>query len=160
MKMGIRAALAAMTLVATCTAVAHDDRANEAVSSLQGSWTSSIVPQNCASGAAVAPPLKGLSTFHQGGTLTESREGPPGTARGPGHGIWYRTGKRTFNVKIVFQRFDLNGFLIGTQEILSANTVSKDSKSAKVAATFRILDNNGVTLATGCAAGESQRIQY
>jgi hypothetical protein len=84
----------------------------------------------------------------------------PGTARGPGHGTWHRTGKRTFAVKIVFQRFDLNGFLIGTQEIVSTNTVSRDSRSALIAATFKILDSSGVTLASGCAAGEAQRIVF
>lgn len=159
-KAGVRAALAALVLATTgLVGTTHAGDWDE-VRFLQGSWTSAISIRNCVSGDVLAGPFKGISTFHQGGTLSETREANPATPRGPGHGIWYRSGKRQFTIKIVFQRFDLNGFLVGTQEILSTNTVSKDSKTAAVAATFKVLDNNGVTLASGCASGDSQRMQF
>jgi len=160
MKTEIRAAFAAVVLAATCSTGATNDKSNEGASFLQGSWTSSIAVQDCVSGDALTPVADGLTTFHQGGTLSESRGAAPGTARGPGHGIWYRTGDRTFNVMIVFQRFDVNGFVIGTQEIVSTNTVSKDSKSGTIAATFKVLDNNGITLLSGCAGGDAQRMLF
>ena len=156
MKTGIRTALVALMLAATCDAGAGNDD----VGSMQGSWAGSISIRNCVSRDVLAGPFQGLTTFHQGGTLSETREANLLNPRGPGHGIWYRTGKRQFAVKIVFQRFDVNGFLIGTQEILSTNVVSKDSKQATVNATFKVIDKNGVTLATGCAAGTSERIHF
>jgi len=160
MKTGIRTALAAFMLAVTCVADAGNDKSYDDLVSMHGSWSGSISIRNCASGDVLAGPFQGLTTFHQGGTLSETREANLLTPRGPGHGIWYRTGKRQFAVKIVFQRFDTNGFLVGTQEILSTNVVSKDSKQAEVSATFKVLDKNGVTLATGCAAGTSERISF
>ena len=160
MKTGMRAAITVVVLAATCSAGATNETSNEGASFLQGSWTSSIALKDCVSGDAITPVSYGLTTFHQGGTLSESRGAAPGTARGPGHGIWYRTGERTFKVKIVYQRFDVNGFLIGTQEIISTNRVSTNSKSARIRATFKVLDLNGITLVSGCAGGDSQRILF
>lgn len=160
MKAGIRVALAAVMIAVTAGAGAGNDQGYDEAAFIQGSWTGSINIRNCVSGDVLAGPLFGITTFNQGGTLSETRQALPVTSRGPGHGIWYRSGKREFKVKIVFQRFDVNGFLAGTQEILSTNTVSKDSKTAVVTATFKVLDTNGVTLASGCASGESQRIRF
>ena len=160
MKTGIRRTFAAVLLMAACIAGAGDNESYDEAGFMQGSWTGFISIRNCVSGAVLAGPFKGITTFHQGGTLSETREGNPAAPRGPGHGIWYRSGAHQFKVKIVFQRFDVNGFLAGTQEILSTNTVSRDSKTALVIATYKVLDNNGVTLATGCAGGESQRMQF
>lgn len=160
MKTAIKAALATALLAATCGAGAGNDRGYDEVAALQGSWLGSVTIRNCVSGDPLAGPFQGITTFDQGGTLSETREAYPLASRGPGHGIWYRTGKRQFSVKIVFQRFDVNGFLVGTQEILAKNDVSKDSKHMVVNAKFKVLDKNGVTLASGCASGESDRIQF
>lgn len=159
MRTAIRAAFAAVILSATCGAGAGNGNGYDDLVAMQGSWKGSISIRHCVSGDVLAGPFQGITTFHQGGTLSETREAPVLSPRGPGHGIWYRTGRRQFAVKIVFQRFDVNGFLIGTQEILSTNVVSKDSKHAIVSATFKVLDKNGVTLGSGCAGGESERIQ-
>ena len=158
MKIGIRCAFAALLLGVACIAGAGDNESYDAVGSMQGSWTGSISIRNCVSGDVLAGPFRGITTFHQGGTVSETREASPTAPRGPGHGIW--SGQRQFKVKLVFQRFDVNGFLAGTQEIRSTNTVSRDSKTAVVSATFKVVDNNGVTLTTGCASGESQRMQF
>ena len=160
MKTGIRRAFAAVLLASACSAGAGDNESYDGVGFMQGSWTGSISIRNCVSGDVLAGPFKGITTFHQGGTLSETREASLTAPRGPGHGIWYRSGQRQFKVKLVFQRFDVNGFLAGTQEIRSTNTVSRDSKTAVVSATFKVVDNNGVTLTTGYASGESQRMQF
>jgi hypothetical protein len=166
MKTGIQAAiLAVAAVVATFNVAAEgskdgarDRKHRDYVAHLQGSWSGDISIRDCASGNLLAGPFAGLTTFHQGGTLSETRAGNPNSPRGPGHGVWHRTGRHEFMIKIVFQRFDLNGLLIGTQEIVSLNEVSEDSSSAVVTATFKVLDLNGVTLASGCASGESSRI--
>lgn len=158
-KSGRRGTLVALILMATAIGGQALAEGHDEAGFLQGSWSSNVSIVNCTSGDLLAGPFKGFTTFHQGGTLTESREANP-TSRGPGHGIWYRSGKRQFTVKIVFQRFDVNGFLIGTQEVLSTNVVSKDSKTAVLTATARIFDNNGVLLGTGCATGDAQRMRF
>src|SRR5829696_1265016 len=118
MKAGFRTAFAAVLLAAACVAGAGDNESYDEAGFIQGSWTGYINIQNCVSGDVLAGPFKGITTFHQGGTLSETRVASPTSPRGPGHGIWYRSGARQFMVKIVIQRFDVNGLLAGTQEIL------------------------------------------
>lgn len=158
MTIRFKAALAAMVLTTAVCAGAGNEKSRDYVGHMQGSWIGGISIRHCVSGDALAGPFQGLTTFHQGGTLSETRVASPSNPRGPGHGIWYRTGRHQFALKIVFQRFDVNGFLVGTQEIYSTNDVAEDSKHMTVKATFKVLDNNGVTLATGCASGESERL--
>ena len=74
MKTGIRCAFAAVLLAVACVAGAGDNESNDAVGSMQGSWTGSISIRNCVSGDVLAGPFKGITTFHQGGTLSETRE--------------------------------------------------------------------------------------
>jgi hypothetical protein len=159
----IKAALTGLILATTmgtgAVAAAGTEKARDYTGYLQGSWSGTIFIRNCLTGDVLAGPLPGLTTFHQGGTLSETRVSAPTSPRGPGHGVWYRTGKHQFSVKIVFQRFDLGGFLLGSQEILATNDVAQDSKHMTVKATFKVLDNSGAILAAGCAGGESERIQ-
>lgn len=126
MNIRFKVALAALVLTTAASAGAGGDKSRNYVAYLQGSWTSGISIRNCVTGDVLAGPFQGLSTFHQGGTLSETRVSAPTNPRGPGHGLWYRTGAHQFQLKIVFQRFDMNGFLLGTQEILATNDVSKD----------------------------------
>jgi hypothetical protein len=159
MNIRLKAALVALVFAITTGAASAGDKTSDYTGYLQGSWSGSIFIKNCTTGDVLAGPLPGLTTFHQGGTLSETRVSAPTSPRGPGHGVWYRTGRHQFSIKIVFQRFDLNGFLVGSQEILATNDVAADSKHMNVKATFKVLDNSGATLASGCASGESERIQ-
>jgi hypothetical protein len=161
MDIRLKVALAGLVLATVAGAGTGqvNEKARDYTGYMQGSWSGSVTIRNCLTGDVLAGPLPGLTTFHQGGTLSETRVSAPTSPRGPGHGTWYRTGRHEFAVKIVFQRFDLNGFLVGTQEILATNDVAQDSKHLSVNATFKVLDNSGATLASGCASGDSERIE-
>jgi len=155
------AMLAAMAVAMTCGAVAGDARKGaDYTAHIQGAWASLVTVRHCVSGDVLVGPFPGLSTFHQGGTQSETAAGTPTVRRGPGTGLWYRTGKHSFASKFVFQRFDLNGFLIGTQEVRATQEVAEGSMQATAVAKILLLDVNGVPVGTGCATAELKRIQF
>jgi hypothetical protein len=155
------AVLVAAALLMSCAAGAGEARkSHDYLAQLQGSWTTSVTVRHCLSGDALIGPFAGMSTFHQGGTQSETAAGSPTLRRGPGHGLWYRTGKHTFASKFVFQRFDLNGFLIGTQEVRATQEVAEGSVQATAVAKIVLLDVNGVQVGAGCATAELNRMPF
>lgn len=154
------AAGAAMAVAMSCGASAGDERKGDYTAHLQGAWTTQVTVRNCVSGDVLLGPFAGLSTFHQGGTQSETAAGTPTVRRGPGTGLWYRTGKHSFTSKFVFQRFDLNGFLIGTQEVRATQEVAEGSTQATAVAKILLLDVNGVQIGAGCATAELKRMPY
>lgn len=155
------AILAAIALVTACAAGAGDARkGRDYIAHMQGAWTTQVTVRNCVTGDALLGPFAGMSTFHQGGTQSETAAGAPTLRRGPGHGAWYRTGKHTFASKFIFQRFDLNGFFIGTQEVRATQEVAEGSTQATADARILLLDVNGVQVGAGCATAEMNRMPY
>ena len=70
---------------------------------VQGVWYVQVTIRDCASGAALAPPVHSLVTFAAGGTLHESVSGggfAPGQ-RSDGHGIWAHKGGKTYDQRFV-----------------------------------------------------------
>jgi len=70
---------------------------------LVGVWGASIQLRDCASGAAIGPPIRALYTYHQDGTLIQS---PSATAfqpgqRSVGHGTWSVGAGGTFAERVV-----------------------------------------------------------
>jgi hypothetical protein len=70
---------------------------------LQGVWYVQVTIRDCATGAALAPPVNSLVTFAAGGTLHESVSGggfAPGQ-RSDGHGTWRHQGGHTYDQRFV-----------------------------------------------------------
>jgi hypothetical protein len=70
---------------------------------LEGVWGVVTQPVDCTTNAPFGPPERGLVTYHQGGTFTESSGGlafAPGQ-RSPGHGTWASTGGPTYSGRLV-----------------------------------------------------------
>ena len=66
---------------------------------VQGVWYVQVTIRDCATGAALAPPVNSLVTFAAGGTIHESVSGggfAPGQ-RSDGHGTWAHKGGRTYD---------------------------------------------------------------
>jgi len=158
----IQGAMMAVVVVAmTCVAVAGDARrGGDYTAHLQGAWATQVTVRNCVSGDVLIGPFAGLSTFHQGGTQSETAAGTPTLRRGPGTGQWYRTGKHSFTSMFVFQRFDLNGFLLGTQEVRATQEIAEGSMQGTALAKILLLDVNGVQVGAGCATAELKRLQF
>jgi hypothetical protein len=152
------AAMAATAVAMSGGVVAGDGHKGDYTAYLQGAWSTQVTVRNCVTGDVLIGPFAGYSTFHQGGTQSETAAGSPTLRRGPGTGLWYRTGKHSFASKFVFQRFDLNGFLIGTQEVRATQEIAEGSTQGTAVAKIQLLDVNGVQTGTGCATAELKRI--
>ena len=153
--------LTVAALMVACAAGAGDShKGRDHTAHLQGTWTTQVTVRNCVTGDMLLGPFAGMSTFHQGGTQSETAAGSPTSRRGPGHGLWYRTGKHAFASRFVFQRFDLNGLLIGTQEVRATQDVAEGSRQATAVAKIQLLDVNGVQVGAACATAEMSRMPY
>src|SRR5689334_5564984 len=83
-----KAMLAAMAVAMSCGVGAGDGRKErDYTAHLQGAWTTQVTVRHCVSGDALIGPFAGMSTFHQGGTQSETAAGTPTVHRGPGHGL-------------------------------------------------------------------------
>lgn len=70
---------------------------------LQGVWGVVTQPVDCSTNAPLGPPERGLLTYIEGGTFTESSGGlafAPGQ-RSPGHGTWGATGGSSYTGRLV-----------------------------------------------------------
>ena len=97
-KMTTCLALGAFALLGAAALQAHDDvRQFRPVPQIDGAWKTRVSIVDCLTRKIVfAGPFAGLITFAAGGTISESGPTLPNTARGPGHGMWRRTGRNTF----------------------------------------------------------------
>jgi hypothetical protein len=114
---------------------------------LEGVWGVSIQRVDCATNAALGPPVRFLTTFAQGGTLTESSGGTaflPGQ-RTAGHGVWTQTGGTYTDRTVTLLLFDTAantppgspGFLAGWEVTTHTYTLSgPDRFTAVGTATF------------------------
>ena len=104
-------ATASFGLTAHADAVAYGR--STAPAPLEGTWITAIQPVFCTTTPAGSAgdfvpgtvPVYLYLTFHRGGTLTESNSSAgfePGQ-RGPGHGVWERTGHTSY--QFAFQAF-------------------------------------------------------
>ena len=155
--------LTAVTLALACAASGrasdNSDRF-QPMPQLQGVWLSQVTIRDCASGAAIAGPFPGMISFQTGGTIGESGPALPNSTRGPGYGVWRRTGRSTFSETLTFQRFDLSGIFLGTQVIHATPKVANDSRSyVALGGKFEVKDQHGSTIATGCSSATGVRFQ-
>ena len=153
-------ALGAFALLGATALQAHDDvRQFRPVPQLDGVWKTRVSIVDCLTRKIVfAGPFAGLITFAAGGTTSESGPTLPNTARGPGHGAWRRTGRNTFLETLTFQRFDLTGIFLGSQEIRAPIMVSDDSRTYQAnEGTFEIKDAAGTVLTSGCSMVTAER---
>jgi hypothetical protein len=94
--MGVAFALSTAT-----AATAQPDRSEGR--SVEGVWYVQVTIRDCATGAALAPPVNSLVTFADGGTIHESVSGggfAPGQ-RSDGHGTWAHKRGHTYDQRFV-----------------------------------------------------------
>ena len=153
------AAAAAVFMVSTAGATDLDGFGHRYGKSIVGVWLQEVTLVTCATpGTPIGvPPFKALNTFHEGGTLSEHGARFSPALRNTGHGVWKQVGRNRFTSRFIFQRFDVNGLYIGTQEVDRKSTLSDDGKTISSTASVRIVDQNGVLLVQGCATEEGTR---
>ncbi len=91
---------------------------------LEGAWqvvvTLRVDSPDCTTAAVVGVgpnPFPTFNTFHRGGTMSEFGTRSPPSTRTSGHGVWNRTGFRSFEYRTVFFSFDGNGLLAASMDV-------------------------------------------
>ena len=102
---GRRAVMLSMglALVGLAASGASAQQSATQAQTVQGVWYVQVTIRDCATGAALAPPVNSLVTFAAGGTLHESVSGggfAPGQ-RSDGHGTWTHKGGKTYDQRFV-----------------------------------------------------------
>ena len=90
-------------LVLSAASAASGQQSNAQAPTVEGVWYLQVTIRDCATGVALAPPVRSLVTFAAGGTLHESVGGggfAPGQ-RSDGHGTWTHKGGQTYDQRFV-----------------------------------------------------------
>jgi hypothetical protein len=119
-------------------------------------------PRDCQTGAALAPPFRGLITFHEGGTLSEFGVGPGSTPalRSPGHGVWrHEHGWRDYSFGFTHYRYDVSGALIGSNDITSALELGPSGDEYATSSAVQVFDASGNLIATACVTTAGTRFE-
>ena len=151
--------IAALALAGGLWGIANaDDREHGQYGArLQGVWKMEVTLRNCATGAALFDPFQAVNTFHEGGTMSEHGARFAPTTRNSGQGEWRQVGRNRFTSRFLFQRFDVNGFFVGTQEVSRKMVLSDDGDSLDITAKVKIIDALGVVLIEGCSTEVGRR---
>lgn len=145
-------AIAGVSLVAA-EGVPSDNRA------VVGSWLETVTfPPETG-----RPPLKSLSSFHDGGTMNCSDQGAVTTTEPPTvftscHGAWTHMGKRTFAYTAFELMSDLSGNLVGYLKVRGVYTVSASGNGYTGTSFAQILDADGHVLFSAEVTNTGRRI--
>jgi hypothetical protein len=128
---------------------------------LEGTWVVTVSLQDCSLGTPIGAPFTSLLTFARGGTMTESTSSPMffPAFRGPGHGIWSKTGGNTYKA-LSIAMITVNGVLTRTQTITQAIEMQNENSFATTSATVKFFAPNGTVVGTGCAAATGTRLEF
>ncbi len=158
-KLILAAAAVVLTLPASAGLASGDH--GRRVLHIEGVWVTEVTLRNCATGEVAPVPIPifpAINTFHWGGTMSEHGARFSPALRNSGQGIWKRTGPRTFKKRFLFQRFDVNGFFIGMQDVAGTMTLSDDGQSFSTTGAVTLTDASGAVVVRGCATEEGQRV--
>jgi len=127
---------------------------------LEGTWKVTVTLRDCSLGTPVAPPFMSLLTFARGGTMTESTSSPMffPAFRGPGHGVWHKTGGSTYAASSIAM-ITVNGALTRTQTITQTIEVNNEDSFTTTAATVKFFAPNGTQVGSGCATATGVRFE-
>lgn len=123
-----------ISLLSGSSLASGDDRAQwRHLDTIVGAWqvefTLRVDAPDCTTAELVTfppNPFPALSTFHEGGTVSETGSRSPPSMRSPGHGVWKQIGRNRYQARYTFQSFDANGLLVADMDISSNLKLSRD----------------------------------
>ena len=130
------------------------DKTDSQARKLEGTWRVQVTLRVCQTGAEIRT-FPSLVTFARGGTLTETTSVP----RGPGHGVWTRTGGHTYGA--VFEAFTFNpaGVWTGTQRVTQTVEMGHAPDTFTAHASSELFDAGGSLVQTGCSTAVGRRLE-
>jgi hypothetical protein len=136
---------------------------NASERTIEGVWRTAVTGRNCQTGAPLGPfVIRGLITFHQGGTMSEFGVAPGSTPalRSPGHGLWQREhGWQEYSFGFIHNRYDASGVFIGTQQVRAELELAANGDQFTTRSAIETRDANDNVIATGCATSVGTRFE-
>ena len=128
--------------------------------SIEGVWQTTVTQRNCQTGSVIRT-FRGLSTYHQGGTLSETSNGLSPALRSPKQmGVWEKESRSNFSSSFIFQFYNPDGSLAGTQKITSNIELSgRNGSRYETTTSIQVFDLNNNLLGTGCATASATRFE-
>lgn len=131
-------------------------------SSIVGAWRTVVTPQNCSTGVPAPVSIRGLFTFHKGGTMSEFGVGPGSSPalRSPGHGVWQREhGWRNYSFKFTFYLYDAAGAYTGRQNVAATLIYDADGDGFTTASSVEVRNATDTVVANFCATSVGTRFE-
>lgn len=125
---------------------------------IEGVWQTTVTLRNCQTGAAMGT-FRGLSTFHEGGTMSETAASSGSGLRSPAHGVWEKERRGTYSASFIFLRFAPDGTFAGTQKTTVTNVLTGNGNTYDSTASVQVIDPNNNVLFTGCATATAIRFE-
>ena len=136
---------------------------NASERTIEGTWRTVVTPRNCQTGAPLGPVvIRGLSTFHEGGTMSEFGVAPGSTPaqRSPGHGVWQREhGWQDYSFAFIHNRYDASGAFIGYQSVRATLELDAGGDEFTTQSTVQVFDANDNLVGTFCATSAGARFE-
>jgi hypothetical protein len=127
---------------------------------LTGTWQSVVTPRDCQTGTPAPFSFKALTTFNQGGTMSEDALDVTSPYRTGGHGIWQRTSGHQYTVAWMFYTFAPNGAFSGSVKVTVNKTLGPDFNSLTGDGAVQVYDLNGNLVFTGCSDETATRFAF
>jgi hypothetical protein len=152
-----------MTAVSIAPGVAYgqNSQSNASERTIVGAWRTQVTLLNCDTGEP-GPSLRGLFTFHEGGTRSEWGVAPGSTpaARSPSHGVWAREhGWQDYSFVFTHYRYNARGGLIGSQRVTATLELDDDGDHFTTQSGVEVLDVDDNVIGRGCATAAGTRIE-
>jgi hypothetical protein len=154
MKQGILGIVVAIAC-AHAAIIAQDPPVEPEGKGIEGTWDHQVTIRICATGAPIAQ-VSTMSTYGQGGVISEVSAGQSPAVRSPGLGVWNHVRGREYSEAVRFFRFNPDGTRAGKTVILS-NFVHLLDDTLDYTSMVRNYDVNGVLVSTVCATTTSTR---
>jgi hypothetical protein len=127
--------------------------------SIEGVWQTTVTQRNCQTGNIIRT-FRGLSTYHEGGTMSETSAALSPALRSPGHGVWEKQSHSAYSSSFIFQFYSPDGALAGTQKITSNITLEgRNGNTYDTTTSIQVFDVNNNLLGTGCATATATRFE-
>lgn len=127
---------------------------------VEGVWRTAVAPRNCETDAVGPFGIRGLFTFHEGGTLSEYGIGPGATPalRSPGHGVWQKEhGWQRYSLAFTYYRYDINGVFAGTQRVRATLELDANGDRFTGKSVIEVFDASDNLTTTLCGASMAVR---
>ena len=127
--------------------------------SIEGVWQTIVTQRNCQTGDVIRT-FRGLSAYHEGGTMSETSAALGPALRSPGYGVWERESRSTYSSSFIFQRFSPDGTFIGTQQTTSTISLGgRNGNTYDTTTSIQVFDANNNLIGTGCATATATRFE-